>query len=57
MLSPTPKSLWITFWLVVPALTLAGIDAAAMPFAAVWLLALVFIAMLDARRLSKTLRQ
>ena len=55
LLSPTAKLLWITFWLAVPALTLAGVSTSALPFVAVWLVLFASVLTLDAHRLHRLL--
>jgi uncharacterized protein (DUF58 family) len=56
MLSPAPRLLWVVFLLVVPALTLAGINENSVPLVLTLLLVMAAVSAWDADRLDKGLR-
>jgi uncharacterized protein (DUF58 family) len=55
MLSPAPRLLWIFFLLAVPVCTLAGANAAAWPFAVIFLTVLALVFAWDAHQLGRAL--
>lgn len=57
MLWPAPRLLWFTLWLVVPALSLAGIQPAALPLVLLYLALVAAAFWLDANFLLRTLKQ
>jgi uncharacterized protein (DUF58 family) len=57
MFSPANRLLWLTFWLAVPALTLAGIDPASRIFVVLFFVLAAAVLVFDAVRLTKLVDQ